>query len=108
MDSVKLQLPTQVVNELELPYEGVRDVDGILIAIEGVNVAASIVTLATLRSKSRTLAASLRRWRLRQPTRSMTLVVKGPTIDLRIDLPPNVSTADLLEQLKPLLDDNSQ
>ncbi|MEV6631519.1 hypothetical protein AB0M54_12290 [Actinoplanes sp. NPDC051470] len=94
---------------MALPYEGVRDAAGIVIAIEGVNVAASIVTLATLKQYAPRLASSLRQWRLRQPRRAAgeptTLTVRGPGLSLTVDLPPNVSTQQLLTQLAPLLDD---
>jgi hypothetical protein len=103
-----LSLPEEVLRETELPYDGVRDAGAIVIAIEGVNVAASIVTLATLKQYAPRLAASLRQWRLRQPRRPAgeptTLTVRGPGIGLSIDLPPNVSTQQLLTQLAPLLD----
>jgi hypothetical protein len=49
------------------------------------------------------LAAAIRRWR-HQDTRPMTLTVRGDGINLTIELPPNVSTRQLLRQLAPLLD----
>jgi hypothetical protein len=34
----------------------------------------------------------------------ITLTVKGGGIDMTVDLPPNISTQSLLEQLTPLLE----
>ncbi len=92
------------MREAAIPYEGVRDLHGIVFAIEGINFTASIVTLVTLKQYAPALAAAIRRWRLRQDTKPMTLAVKGDGIDLTIELPPNVSTQQLLRQLAPLLD----
>ncbi|MFG1605654.1 hypothetical protein [Actinoplanes sp. NPDC049265] len=93
---------------MDLPYDGVRDAGAVVIAIEGVNVAASIVTLVTLKQYAPRLAAALRQWRLHQPRKPAgeptTLTVRGPGVSLSIDLPPNVSTQQLLTQLAPLLD----
>jgi hypothetical protein len=82
----------------------VRDLAGIVLAIEGINFTASVVTLATLKQYAPAFVAALRRWRLRQDGKSMVLTVKGDGIDLTIDLPPNVSTQQLLHQLGPLLE----
>jgi hypothetical protein len=106
--TVRLTLPAEILREVELPYEGVRDVAGIVVAIEGINLAASVVTLVTLQRYAPRLATAIRKWRLRQPRRTgdepTTLTVQGPGISLSIDLPPNVNTQDLLVRLAPLLD----
>src|SRR2546430_2008079 len=104
MTSIQLQLPPEVVDELDLPYEGARGVDAVVVAIDGVNLAASVVTLATLKAQAGKLVAAIRRWRLGRGRGPITMTVKGPSIDLRIELPPNVDTADLLDQSRPLLD----
>lgn len=103
MTSVKLRLPQEVIDQLDIPYEGERGVPGVNLAIEGVNLAASVVTLAALRLRAHTFVAALRRWRLRQPSPSIILVAKSSQLDLRIELPRNVSTRQLLAQLEPLL-----
>jgi hypothetical protein len=81
----------------------VRDLGGIVVAIEGINFTASIVTLAALKQYAPALAAAIRRWRLRQDTKPMTLSVRGDGVDLKIELSPNVDTQRLLQQLAPLL-----
>ncbi|MEH1014268.1 hypothetical protein V6U90_14290 [Micromonospora sp. CPCC 206060] len=108
MTSVRLELPAQIIEEINLPYEGVRDASAVTLAIEGIGVAANLAalaTLATLQPQAAALVAAIRRWRLGEPQPSVTLTVKGPGLDLKIDLPRNVSTARLLEQLRPLLDE---
>ncbi|MFC8617836.1 hypothetical protein ACFT9M_15680 [Micromonospora purpureochromogenes] len=102
MTSVKLLLPADVIEELDLPYEGVRDVSAITLAVEGVSVMANLATLAALQPQVSNLVAAIRNWRLRDPRPSVTLTAKGPGIDLKIDLPRNVSKAQLLDQLRPL------
>jgi hypothetical protein len=97
-------LPEETVKDAGVPYEGLRDLQGIVLAIEGVNFTASIVTLATLKLYAPQLAAAIRRWRLKQEPTPRTLTVKGDGMDLRIDLPPNVSAQQILRQLAPLLD----
>ncbi|GAA3287974.1 hypothetical protein Dvina_15660 [Dactylosporangium vinaceum] len=107
MTNVLLHLPPEVVADAELPYEGLRDTNGITLALDGINVAASIVTLATLRLNARNLARAIRNWRLKSPPgRRMTLTVRGEGVELHLDLPPNVSVGDLLEQLQPLVNGN--
>ncbi|WP_326563870.1 hypothetical protein [Micromonospora peucetia] len=104
MTSIKLVLPAEVLDELDLPYEGVRDVSAVTLAIEGVSVLANLATLAALQPQMGALVAAIRNWRLRDSRPSVVLTVKGQGIDLEIDLPRNVSRAHLLDQLRPLLD----
>lgn len=105
MTHVQLMLPDEVVSGLALPPPDSRDADLVELAIEGLTVTASIATLAVLRPQLRELAAALRGWVLRQPvgTRSR-LTVKGRGLDLRLELSPNVSRADILAVLQPLVD----
>jgi hypothetical protein len=91
------------VQQAEIPYEGLRDLSGIALAIDGVNFTASVITLATLKRYAPSLVAAIRRWRLNQSARSMTLTVKGEGIDIKVDLPANVDTQQLLRQLEPLV-----
>ncbi|MEH1055561.1 hypothetical protein V6U89_10170 [Micromonospora sp. CPCC 206171] len=105
MTSIKLLLPPEVLDEVALPYEGIRDMSALTLAIEGVAVAANLATLAALQPQMENLVAAIRNWRLREPQQSVTLTVKGPGIDLKIDLPRNVRRSELLDQLRPLLDE---
>ena len=102
MTAVKLLLPVEVVEELNLPYEGVRDASAITVAVDAVSVMANLATLATLQPQLGALVTAIRNWRLRDPRPSVTLTVKGPGLDLKVDLPRNVSKAQLLDQLRPL------
>lgn len=103
MTTVRLELPEEIVRQAGIPYEGLRDLSGIALVIEGVNVTASIITLATLKQHLPALVAAIRRWRLNQSARPMRLTVKGEGIDIKIDLPANVDTQQLLRQLGPLV-----
>ena len=103
MTSVQLAFPDEILHEANFPYDGVRDASGITLAIDGINLTASIVTLATIKQYAPQLASAIRRWRLHQDRDSITLTVKGSGIDMTVDLPRNISTQRLLEQLTPLL-----
>ncbi|HYN94362.1 MAG TPA: hypothetical protein VES42_10990 [Pilimelia sp.] len=107
MTSVRLLLPQEIIDGLDLPYEGLRDAGAVVeVAVQAVGVTASVITLDTLRPRAKAFAGAIRRWRLRQPPRpAVTLTVKGPGIDLTLQLPPNVDSADILRRLGPLLDD---
>ncbi|KKK04974.1 hypothetical protein [Micromonospora sp. HK10] len=105
MNSVKLLLPAEVIEELDLPYEGVRDTGAITLAVEGVAVLANLATLATLQPQAEALVTAIRNWRLRNREKPAVLTVEGANISLRIELPPNVDRAALLRQLEPLLNE---
>lgn len=107
MTSIRLLLPSEVIDELDLPYEGVRDGGAITIAIEGIAVLANLATLAALQPQAEALVASIRNWRLRNNQKPAVLTVEGEGISLRIKLPPNVSRATLLRQLGPLFDEEA-
>ena len=77
MTSVQLALPDEIFKEVDFPYDGVRDASGITLAVDGVNLTASVVTLATIKQYAPRLAAAVRRWRLRQSKESITLAVRG-------------------------------
>ena len=96
-------MPEEIVRDAGLPYEGLRDVSAIELAIEGINFTASVVTLATVQTYAPQLAAAIRRWRLKQDRTPRVLTVKGDGMELTIDLPPNVSKQQILERLGPLL-----
>jgi hypothetical protein len=105
MTSVVLRLPEEIMQELQLPYEGARDASAVTIAIEGIAVAANLATVLTAQPQLRAVVTAIRHWRLREPRESVTLTVRGPGIDLRMDLPRNLNADRLLHQLEPLLED---
>jgi hypothetical protein len=104
MTSIVLRLPDEIIKELPLPYEATRDALAVTMAIEGIAVAANVATVVTAQPQLQAIAAAIRRWRLGTSRESVVLTVRGPDIDLRIELPSNVSTQRLLRQLSPLLD----
>ncbi|WP_328374380.1 hypothetical protein [Micromonospora zamorensis] len=105
MTSIKLLLPPEVIEELDLPHEGARDFSALTLTIDAVGVAANLATLAALQPQLGALVAAVRNWRLRDPRPSVTLTVTGPGLDLKVDLPRNISKAQLLDQLRPLFDE---
>jgi hypothetical protein len=105
MTNVHLLLPDEVTSRLSLPSPDSREVDLVVVAIEGLTVTASIATLATLRPQLGELATALRGWIIRRPVATSTrLTVKGRGLDLRVELPPNVSRAEIIAALQPLLE----
>jgi hypothetical protein len=103
MTSIVLRLPDEIIQELDLPYQAGRDTSVVTLAIEGVAVAANLATLLTAQPQLQAIVTAIRNWRLRDSRETVVLTVKGPDVDLRIDLPRNVSTERLLRQLAPLL-----
>src|SRR6266498_2175718 len=82
MTSVQLALPDEILQEVNFPYDGVRDASGITLAIDGINLTASIVTLAAIKQYAPRLASAIRRWLLHQNKDSIILTVKGGEIDM--------------------------
>lgn len=103
MTTVRLSLPPQVIDELDLPPEGLRGANDFLVAIEGLNVSASIVTLSALKPRAVALVNALRSWRRQTPGEPVVLTVSGPGVELRIKLPRNVQTSEVLAQIQPLM-----
>lgn len=102
---IQLLLPDEVQAELILPDPDGRDADLVVLSVEGLTVAASVVTLAALRPQFGALAAALRKWVLRRPAGPPPrLTVQGRGLDLRVDLSPNVSRAEIIAALQPLLE----
>ena len=108
MTSIVLRLPEEIVRELQLPYEGTRGTSAVTIAIEGIAVAGDLAALLTAQPQLQAIVAAIRRWRLTDPRPSVVLTVKGPGIDIRIDLPRNVRSAEVLRRLEPLLEDREK
>lgn len=107
MKVVKLILPYEVTEQLGLEAESLRDVPSLLLAIDGLDVAASITTLASLRDHLPQVAERLRAWIMRRPSdsRATRLLVKGDNVDIAVVLPPNVGTASIMEAVAKLLVD---
>ncbi len=108
MTSIQLLLPQEILDEADLPYEGVRDVSNTRIAIDSLSVASSIITLTTLRAYLVPLADAIKRWRSSTDHRdTVMLTVKSDRIDLKVPLKANVRRVEILDALRPLLDDDS-
>ncbi len=105
MSVVKLQLPPEVLDEVDLPYEGIRGLDAITLAIDGIAVAANLATLAAVQPQLGALVAAIRNWRLRDERPTVVLTVKGRGVDMRLELPRNVDTATLLKQLQQIFEE---
>lgn len=107
MTSARLALPEEIVAHLDLSLDSERDAGMVLtISIDALNVAASVITVATLKQQLPELAQAIRAWARRHPAPTHpTLSVHGPGIDLKLSLPPNVSSRTILEGLAPLLSD---
>lgn len=102
---VELKLPKDVITELDLGGIRTRGAPELILAVEGVNLLASTITVAGLAGQLPTLARALRRWVSRQPAEShpIQLLVKGPDIDIKLELSPNVDTARIVTALTQLL-----
>jgi hypothetical protein len=108
MTTIRLVLPDEVIGQISPAAESLRDVPALVLAIEGLDVAASVTTLASLHSQLPDLARSLRQWVTRRPPRSepARLVIKGKDFEMKLTLPPNVSTATIVEAISKLLTDD--
>jgi hypothetical protein len=107
MKVVKLVLPYEVTEQLGLEAEFPRDVPSLLLAVDGLDMAASITTLASLRDHLPQVAERLRAWVMRRPSESgvTRLLIKGDNVDIAVVLPPNVGTASIMETVAKLLVD---
>jgi hypothetical protein len=107
MTIMKLVLPDEVISQLDLGSESFRDVPALLLAIDGLEVAASITTLASLNAQLPRLAQALRTWVTGRPpgSKPTRLLIKGTDVDIELVLPPNVSTASIIDAISKLLAD---
>src|SRR2546423_14541124 len=97
MTSIQLQLPPEVVDELDLPYEGARGVDAVVVAIDGVNLAASVVTLVTLKAQAGKLVGAIPRGGRGRGPGTIPKTGHGPSIHRRDETAPNVGTGHPLQ-----------
>ena len=105
MTMVELLLPQEVVEGLTV--DGVRDRDVVSwrVAIDGLAVTSSLITISTLQTQLPILAQAIRGWVTGRGTaRTTTLHVKGPNVEIRLDLPPNVSTQTITEAINRALE----
>jgi hypothetical protein len=107
MKSVDLQLPSEILSGLELEPDVVRGPSDIAVVIDGINMASSLVTLASVCKALPALARRIRSWRgdhhQGEPTTPI-LVVSGPGISVEVPLPPNVSAQTILDALAQVID----
>jgi len=105
MTSVQLALPDEVISQVDLGAEAFRDVSALVIAIDCVDVTASIITLASLRQQLPELARAIRSWVTRRPrdAKPAHLLVKGADFEIRLKLPPNVQTSQVIDAISKLL-----
>jgi hypothetical protein len=100
--TVRLELPAEVLAITE-PLETARDLGTLVAVIEGVDVVANVVTVASLVPHLRVLATAIRSWAAGQD-RPTVLTVRGKDLDIKITLDRNVSTGTILKALKRLSD----
>ena len=106
MTGIRLELPDEVVSQIDLGAESFRDIPSLIIAIDCMDVTASIVTLASLREQLPALARVIRSWVTGRPRNAepTSLLVKGPDLDIKLELPPNVQTSQIIDAIGKLLD----
>ena len=104
MTAVRLELPPEVTAGLDL--QTARDLGTAVAVIDGVAVVANVVTVASLVPHLRTLAAAIRAWATgRAAQKPVVLTVRGPGLDIRVDLDPNVPASKILHALERLTED---
>lgn len=101
MTTVRLELPQEILESVEL--ETARDLGAVVAVIHGVDVAANVVTVASLVPHMRTLAKAIRGWAAgRAGERQTVLTIHGDGLDIRIELDPNIPTEKILRALERL------
>jgi hypothetical protein len=110
MTGIRLELPDDVVSQIDLGTESFRDIPSLVVAIDCMDVTASIVTLVSLREQLPALARVIRSWVTRRPRNAepTSLLVKGPNFEIKLELPPNVQTSQIIDAISKLLDSASE
>lgn len=105
MTNIQLELPDEIISQMNLGTDSFRDVSALTVAIDCVDVTAGIVTLASLREQLPEFARSLRAWVTRRPrdAEPVHMLVKGNNFELRLELPPNVQTSQIIDAVNKLL-----
>lgn len=106
MTNVQLALPDEIISQIDFGTQSFRDVSGMVIAIDSLDVTASIITLTSLRKQLPKLARAIRSWVTRRPrdAEPIHLIVKGVDFEIKLELPPNVQTSQIIEAIGKLLD----
>lgn len=105
MTGVQLELPDEIISQINVGNDSFRDVAGLVIAIDSLDVAASTITLVGLRQQLPDLARAIRSWVKGRPrdAEPARLLVKNADFEMKIDLPPNVQTAQIIAAISELL-----
>jgi hypothetical protein len=105
MTGVQLELPDEIISQINVSGDSFRDVAGLAIAIDSLDVAASVITVVSLRQQLPDLARAIRSWVMGRPrdAEPARLLVKNADFEMKIDLPPNVQTAQIVDAISGLL-----
>jgi hypothetical protein len=105
MTCIQLAFPDEIVSQIDLGTETVRDISTLVIAIDSLDVTASIITLTGLRQQLPEIARAIRSWVLRRPREAEPahLLVKGSDFEISLELPPNVHTSQIVDAISQLL-----
>jgi hypothetical protein len=105
MTSIQLALPDEITSQIECGREAFRDVSTLIIAIDSLDVAASVITVVGLRQQLPNLARAIRSWVTGRPrdAEPAHLLVKGSDFEVKLVLPPNVQTAQIIDAINGLL-----
>jgi hypothetical protein len=105
MTSIQLALPDEIISQIDFGTESFRDVSALVIAIDSLDVTAGVITLTGLRQQLPDLARAIRSWTMRRPrdVEPARLMVKGADFEIKLELPPNVQTAQIIDAISKLL-----
>lgn len=107
---VGLRLPREVIAVLPTEPFDTRGTSDLIIILNVIDAASGVITLASLRKSLPELASALRGWIHKQPQQPdahnpTRLAVKGPGVDLEVELPPNVSSQKIIDLIEKTLHD---
>jgi hypothetical protein len=105
MTGIQLALPDEITSQIECGREAFRDVSALTVAIDSLDVAASIITVVGLRQQLPDLARAIRSWVKGRPrdAEPAHLLVKGADFEVKLALPANVQTAQIIDAINGLL-----
>jgi hypothetical protein len=104
-NNIRLELPKEIANQLDLGSESYRDISALAIAMDCLDVTASVITVTSLRQQLPELASSIRSWITRRPrdAEPVRMQVKGNDFQFSLELPRNVQTAQIIGAIEKLL-----